>query len=80
MNPVSDSEIDKAILAVAVAHWRKVALVISQSKDILSNALPEGEAGLDLIANRIEALIQSGHLLAQGNVKKWRHSEVRKPE
>jgi hypothetical protein len=44
----------------------------------LGNNLPEGETGLDLIAKRIEVLVQDGRLLAQGDIKKWRHSEVRK--
>jgi hypothetical protein len=47
---------------------------------ILDNNLPEGDTGLNLVADRIEALIHDGRLLAQGDIKKWRHSELRKPD
>ena len=41
--------------------------------------VPEDEAGRKIIASRIEALVQEGRLAAQGDLKKWRHSEVRIP-
>jgi len=75
----SDSQIDEAILSVAVASWRKVASVIVRAQEKLGNALPQDDTGLDLISERIEVLVQEGRLLAQGNIKIWRHSEVRKP-
>ena len=78
MNSVSNSQIDEAILSATVTSWRKVALVIAMANKTLTNNLPGSEAGLDLVAERIEALIQDGRLLAQGDVKKWRNSEVRK--
>jgi hypothetical protein len=78
MSPLSNSEIDEAILRVTETSWRKVALVIYMANRILINNLPEGEDGLSLVAERIEALIRDGRLLARGNTTKWRHSEVRK--
>lgn len=80
MNASTYSQIDEAILSVTVTSWRKVARVIAMTDQILGDNLPEGEAGLDLVAQRIEALIHDGRLLAQGDVKKWRYSEVRKPD
>jgi Protein of unknown function len=77
---LSDSEIDEAILSVTVTFWRKVALVIASAREILGNTVPNDEAGLDLIAKRIEALTHDGRLSSQGDIKKWRFSEVRKPE
>ena len=44
--------------------------MIARSETILGNNLPEGEAGLNLIAKRIEVLVQDGRLLAQGDIKK----------
>jgi Protein of unknown function len=76
---VINSQIDEAILSVAVTAWRKVARVIWGAHEILGSNLPEGDAGLDLIAERIEVLVQDGRLLAQGDIKNWRYSEVRKP-
>ena len=80
MNALNHSQIDEAILSVTVASWRKVARVIVMTGGQLGDNLPEGEAGLDLIAERIVALIHDGRLVAQGDVKKWRYSEVRKPD
>jgi hypothetical protein len=79
MNALSHSQIDEAILSVTVTTWKKVARVIVEADEILCDSLPEGEAGLALVADRIEALIHDGRLLVQGDIKKWRHSEVRKP-
>jgi len=77
---MSNSQIDEAILSVAVTSWRKVAFVIAAvAEQTVGNNLPAGDAGLDLIATRIEALVQDGRLLTQGDIKMWRYSEVRKP-
>ncbi len=80
MNALSDSQIDEAILSVTATSWRKVARVIVMTAEILGDNLPKDEAGLDLVANRIEALVHDGRLLGQGDIKKWRYSEVRKPD
>ena len=80
MNALNNSEIDEAILSVTVTSWRKVARVIVMTGEILGDNLPRGEAGLDLVAERIGALIHDGGLVAQGDIKKWRYSEVRKPD
>jgi hypothetical protein len=80
MNELSNSQIDKAILAVTATSWKKVARVIAMTGKRLSDSLPQGEAGLDRVADRIEALLHDGRLLAQGDMKSWRHSEVRKPD
>ena len=45
----------------------------------MGSELSEGDAGYNLVAERIGILVRGGHLLAQGDIKKWRHSEVRKP-
>ena len=77
MNPLSDLQIDEVILSVAEASWTKVALVITKVADTMGSGLPEGDAAYNLIARRIEILVQGGRLLAQGDIKEWRHSEVR---
>ena len=79
MSPLSDLQIDEAILSVAEPSWRKVAFVIIKVTDTMGSDLPEGDAGFNLVAKRIEFLVRGGRLLAQGDIKKWRHSEVRKP-
>jgi hypothetical protein len=76
---VSDLQIDEAILSVTVTSWRKVAFVIIKVADTMGSDLPEGDTGYNLIAKHIESLVRGGRLLAQGNIKNWRRSEVRKP-
>jgi hypothetical protein len=79
MSSLRSLKIDEVILSVAEATWRKVASVIIKVADRMGSDLPEGDAGYNLIASRIEILVRDGHLLAQGDVKNWRYSEVRKP-
>jgi hypothetical protein len=80
MSPSSDLQIDEVILSIAEASWRKVAFVISRVAITMGSDLPEGDAGYNLVAKRIEILVRGGRLLAQGDIKKWRHGEVRKPK
>ena len=79
MSPLSDLQIDEVILSIAEASWRKVAFVIGRVAITVGSDLPEGDTGYNLVAKRIEILVGDGRLLAQGDIKKWRHSEVRKP-
>lgn len=79
MSPLNELRIDEVILSITQASWRKVALVIFKVADTLGSDLPEGDARYNLVAKRIESLVRDGRLLAQGDIKKWRHSEVRKP-
>jgi hypothetical protein len=77
---MSNDAIDHAILSMlstAGGRWRKVAMVISRVADGLGDELPKGDGRYDLIARRIEALVSDGRLVAQGNIKNWRFSEVR---
>jgi hypothetical protein len=78
---VSDHAIDGAILSLLSVNgrWKKVAMVISRVADAMGEDLPEGDDGYQLVARRIEALVSEGHLVAQGNIKNWRFSEVRRP-
>jgi hypothetical protein len=75
---MSDSRIDEAILSVAETRWQKVALIISRTSETSAGDLTEGDA--ERIAQRIEALVGKGRLLAQGNIKRWRFSELRLPD
>lgn len=74
------SEIDAAVLNVVQPSWRKVAMIIVKAAEKLGTGLPDGEDGYNLIAARIEALVTDGRLEAQGDVTRWRHSEVRQPQ
>lgn len=76
---MKNSEIDNAILAVVEVRWQKVAMVVARTMDTPAVEFPEGDAGFELIAKRVRALVRDGRLVSQGDVKKPRHSEVRLP-
>jgi hypothetical protein len=76
---MNTSRIDEAILAAAQLYWRKVAMIIAKTAETEGIGVADDEAGHEIIASRIEALVEEGRLTAQGNLKRWRHSEVRLP-
>jgi Protein of unknown function len=71
------SEIDSVILSAVGGHWTKTAMVILRVADAVSHDLPAGDESYEVISRRIEALVHDGRLLAQGDTKNWRFSEVR---
>ena len=52
-------------------------MVIVRVADAISDDLPPGEEGDEVISRSIEALVRDGRLAAQGDTKNWRFSEVR---
>jgi hypothetical protein len=59
----------------AGADWRKVALVVAVAMDAYSDQyhdIPDVFYG-----QRVRDLVSSGHLAAQGNLRRMRFSEVR---
>jgi hypothetical protein len=80
MTALKNLKIDQAILSVTGPSWRKVALVISKVGEAMGGDLVEGDAGYDLVADHIQVLVRDGRSLARGDIKNWRHSEVRKPD
>jgi hypothetical protein len=86
MSALSHQDVDGLILSFAKVQWRKVAMIISQ---VLGECRRRGvdidEDGVaericDGVAERIRALVEDGQLEAQGNLSRWRHSEVRLPD
>jgi hypothetical protein len=76
MNIVS---IDSAILATARSDWQKVAMVIAKVSASNRADFTEDEDDFELIAQRIAAMIDEGRLVAEGDAKNWRRSEVKLP-
>jgi hypothetical protein len=74
---VSESDIDAAILALAKVLWRKVALIIGQASKQVGADFGARDDAYDLVAARIGQLVSDGRLIAQGDLTKWRHSEIR---
>jgi hypothetical protein len=71
------SKIDSVILSAVGEHWTKIAMVIARVVDAVRHDLPPEHEGYEIISRRIEALVHDGRLLAQGDTKNWRFSEVR---
>ncbi|WP_043880243.1 MULTISPECIES: DUF3658 domain-containing protein [Azorhizobium] len=68
-------EMDDLILASCHDRWQKVAMVIVK---VMEKTGELGERGAEAaIATRIEALADAGRLAAAGDLKDWRHSEIR---
>ena len=75
----TSSEIDEAVLAVALPRWQKVAMIISKTSERLGSFDTDGDEQYGCYAERIEDLVRAGRLVAQGDITKWRFSEVRLP-
>jgi hypothetical protein len=73
----SPEELDKLILARAQPQWRKVAYIIASIGHDMNEPTDEN---YDALASRIVALAESGRLECQGDLRKWRFSEVRLPQ
>ena len=72
---MNTSKIDSLILSEIGESWTKVAMVIAR----VVKGVPAGseEEHCELISRRIDALVRDGRLVAQGDTKNWRFSEVR---
>jgi hypothetical protein len=75
MSARSEGDVDRLILSFALVRWRKVAMIIAKVVD--ASGRGGGDAELHDVAERVRALVEDGRLEPQGNLSKWRHSEVR---
>jgi hypothetical protein len=71
----SEAQVDQVIFSVIAPYWHKMARIIW-------DAVKRGEElalGVtdEMFAARIHALVEADRLESQGDVRKWRHSEVR---
>ena len=80
MSLMDTSRIEGAILLAAGDRWTKVAMVIAKVAREMGRDLPIGDEGCEVISSRIEVLISSGRLEAQGDTRNWRFSEVRRSD
>jgi hypothetical protein len=72
---VSETDLDSAIFSVLKLQWQKTAAIISRAWDRCKTlGLP---VDIELLAVRLHALAEAGRLESQGDLRKWRHSEVR---
>ncbi len=73
---VSEAQVDQIILSVIAPQWHKMAGIIwdavKRSEELALGVRDEA------FAARIQVLVEAGRLESQGDLRKWRHSEVRK--
>ena len=73
-------ELDRIILSFCSEHWQKVARIVGKTYDVLEErGIAIAGDTADKMDERMAALVGSGRLEAQGNIKRWRYSEVRLP-
>lgn len=72
---VSVAEIDRIIFSVMKPLWQKMAMVVGRAY-VRSEAI-EMPVSDEMFAARIQALAAAGRIENQGDLRKWRHSEIR---
>lgn len=70
---MSDDAVDALLLSQVSGSWQKVAMVIGRVLQV-DSGMDENKLG-----ERIAALVESGRLEGEGDIRKWRHSEIRLP-
>ena len=71
----NDREIDRVILSLVTSRWQKTAKIIAVSVDEIEPSHPDSFA--NKVAKRIEYLVVAKQLESQGDLSRWRHSEIR---
>jgi hypothetical protein len=72
---VSEADLDAIIFSFLRSRQRKTALVVGQAATYCQeHNLPVSD---EMIGARIEALAESGRIQGFGNLRLWRHSEVK---
>jgi hypothetical protein len=74
---MSPELVDQTILSCCKLQFLKVALVVGDVAVALKVPI---DVNKDFIADRIKALVKAGRLESQGNLDRWRFSEIRLPE
>jgi hypothetical protein len=74
---ISEADIDGAIAEALTTKWQKTALVVAKAFQ-LCEALPM-PISTDMLGARIVALAESRRIEGAGDLRMWRHSEVRLP-
>jgi hypothetical protein len=72
---VTVEAVDRLILLCMKPIWQKTAMVVGNA--VVRSRESKFPISDQIIAARIEALAEAGFIYNQGDVRKWRHSEVR---
>ncbi|WKA28927.1 DUF3658 domain-containing protein [Bradyrhizobium roseum] len=72
---VTEADLDSIILSSLKPQWQKTAMVVFRAMDRCEErGLPIGD---EAIAARLQVLAASDRIEGIGDLRKWRHSEVR---
>jgi hypothetical protein len=72
---VSETELDSAIISALSSRWQKTAVVLTRAlKRCETLGLP---VDLQVLGARIQALAEADRLEGEGDLRKWRYSELR---
>ena len=74
---VTETELDEAILATTERNWRKMAYIVGTIVEHFKRRATQLDA--EIAAARIQELAKRGRIESQGDLRKWRFSEVRLP-
>jgi len=72
---ITESDLDGLVFSLLKPDWRKMAMILAQS----SQRCEELSLPLEVVAARIRALAEDGRIDHQGDLRRWRASEVRLP-
>jgi hypothetical protein len=73
--PLTANDIDNILFPLLRSHWQKVALVIAKARD---SANTRGEIiSYEIFAARLRWLSDKEEIEGIGDLRMWRHSEVR---
>lgn len=70
-----NEKIDALIIAAASAEWQKVALIIS--KVFEADGFDKLGVKAADVADRLYILVDAGQLSVEGNMRRWRDSDVK---
>jgi len=73
--PASQEDVDQIIFSIVTSRWQKMAAVVwftARCGEELGFRVTD-----EMFAARIQWLVEDGSLKSQGDLRKWRHSEVR---
>jgi hypothetical protein len=74
-SPLSEADFDTVVLSALGRHWRKVAAIVIRVVEKYEHTHPA--ITYEIVAARLKALSDADMIEAQGDLRKWRFSEVR---
>lgn len=76
---IPPADLDQLLLSFCTGRWQKVAMIVGKTYEVLE-ARGDMVTGIaDRVDARMAILVSSGQLEAEGDIARWRHSEVRLP-